>query len=161
MAQTSANLYIAFLWWQWLVRDGHVIPQFSSVQLLSLVWLFVTPWIVACQASLSVTNSRRLTKLMSFESVMPSSHLILCHPLLLLPPIPPSVRVFSSESALCISWPKYWSFSFQHQSFLRTLRTNHPLGWTGWICLQSKGLSRVLSNTTVQKHQFFGAQISL
>ena len=85
---------------------------FSSVQLLSHVRLFVTPWISARQASLSITNSRSLPKLMSIESVMPSSHLILCHPLLLLPPIPPSISVFSNESALRMRWPKYWSFSF-------------------------------------------------
>ena len=84
----------------------------SSVQLLSRVWLFVTPWISACQASLSITNSRSSLKLMCIESVMPSSHLILCHPLLLLPPIPPSIRVFSNESTLCMWWPNYWSFSF-------------------------------------------------
>ena len=86
--------------------------QFSSVQLLSRVWLFATPWITACQASLSITNPCSSPKLTSIESVMPSSHLILCHPLLLLPPIPPSIRVFSNESALRIRWPKYWSFSF-------------------------------------------------
>ena len=85
---------------------------FSSVQSLSRVWLFVTPWIAACQASLSITNYRSLPKLMSIESVMPSSHLILCRPLFLLPPIPPSIRVFSNESTLRITWPKYWSFSF-------------------------------------------------
>ena len=84
----------------------------SSVQSLSHVWLFATPWIAACQASLSITNSRSVLKLMSIKSVMPSSHLILCHPLLLLPPIPSSIRVFSNKSALCIRWPKYWSFSF-------------------------------------------------
>ena len=87
-------------------------PQLSSVQSLSPVWLFGTPWIAACQASLSITNSRSLLKLISIESVMPSSHLILCHPLLLLPPIPSSIRVFSNEPTLCMSWPKYWSFSF-------------------------------------------------
>ena len=86
--------------------------QFSSVQSLSCVKLFATPWIRAHQASLSITNSQSLLKLMSIESVMPSSPLILCCPLLLLPPIPPSIRVFSNESALCIRWPKYWSFSF-------------------------------------------------
>ena len=85
--------------------------QFSSVQSLSHVRLFATPWIAACQASLCITNSRSLLKLMSIESVMPSSHLILCHPLLLLPPTPPSIRVFSSESTLRMRWPKYWSFS--------------------------------------------------
>ena len=86
--------------------------QFNSVQSLSRVWLFATPWIAARQASLSITNSRSSLKLMSIESVMPSSHLILCHPLLLLPPIPPRIRVFSSESALRMRWPKYWSFNF-------------------------------------------------
>ena len=85
---------------------------FSSGQSLSLVRLFATPWTAARQASLSITNSRSLTKLMSIESVMPLSHLILCHPLLLLPPIPPSIRVFSNESTLRMRWPKYWSVSF-------------------------------------------------
>ena len=85
----------------------------SSVQLLSRVRLFVTPWTAACQASLSITNSWSLLKLMSIESVMPSSHLILCRPLLLLRLIPPSIRVFSSESTLHMRWPKYWSFSFR------------------------------------------------
>ena len=85
---------------------------FSSVQLLSHVWLFENPWTAACQASLSITNSGSLLKLMSIESVMPYNHLILCRPLLLLPSIFPSIRVFSNESALCIRWPKYWSFSF-------------------------------------------------
>ena len=87
-------------------------PQFSSVQSLSRVRLFETPWIAARQASLSITNSRSSLRLMSIESVMPSSHLILCRPLLLLPPIPPSIRVFSDESTLRMRWPKYWSFSF-------------------------------------------------
>ena len=86
--------------------------QFSSVQLLSRVRLFVTPWIAARQASLSITNSWSSLRLMSIESVMPSSHLILCLPLLLLPPIPPNIRVFSNESTLRMRWPKYWSFSF-------------------------------------------------
>ena len=86
--------------------------QFSSVQSLSCVRLFATPWIAACQASLSITNSRSLLKLMSIELMMPSSHLILCRPLLLLPPIPPNIRVFSNESTLHMRWPKYWSFSF-------------------------------------------------
>ena len=86
--------------------------QFSSVQSLSRVQLFATPWIAARQASLSITNSWSSFKLMSIESVMPSSHLILCHPLFLLPPIPPNIRVFSNESALLMRWPKYWSFSF-------------------------------------------------
>ena len=92
----------------WLV----LLVQFSSVQLLSHVQLFVIPWITAHQASLSITNSQSSLKLMSIELVMPSSHLIFCHPPLLLPPIPPSIRVFSNESTVCMRWPKYWSFSF-------------------------------------------------
>ena len=95
--------------------------QFSSVQSLSCVRLFATPWTAACQASLSITNSRSSLKLMSIESVMPSSHLILCHPLLLLPPIPPSIKVFSNESTLLMRWPKYWSFSFSI-----SLSNEHP-----------------------------------
>ena len=85
---------------------------YASVQSLSHVWLFATPWTAACQASLSITNSQSLLKLMSIESVMPSNHLILCYPLLLLPSIFPSIRVFSNESVLHIMWPNYWSFSF-------------------------------------------------
>ena len=86
--------------------------HFSSVQSLSHVWLFATPWIAACQASLSITSSRSSLRLTSIAAVMPSSHLILCRPLLFLPPIPPSIRAFSNESTLCMRWPKYWSFSF-------------------------------------------------
>ena len=86
--------------------------QFSSVQSLSHVWLFATPWITAHQAPCPITYSRSLLKLMSIESVMPSSHLILCRPLLLLPPIPPGIRVFSNELTLHMKWPKYWNFSF-------------------------------------------------
>ena len=95
-----------------MVHCVHKINICSSVQLLSLVQLFATPWTAACQASLSITNTRSLLKLMSIESVMPSNHLILCRPLLLLPSIFPSIRVFSNESILCIRRPKYWSFSF-------------------------------------------------
>ena len=130
---------------------------FSSVQSLSRVQLFVTPWTAACQASLSITNSWSLLKLMSLESVMPCNHLILyCPLLLLLPSIFPSIRVFSSESVLRIRWPKYWSFSFIISPTNENSGLIH-LGLTGWISLQSKGLSRVFSNTMVQKHQFFGA----
>ena len=86
--------------------------RFSSVWSLSRIQLFATQWTAARQASLSITNSRSLLKLMSIESVIPSNHLILCHALLLLPSIFPSIKVFSNESALCIRWPKYWSFSF-------------------------------------------------
>ena len=88
------------------------IEQFSSVQSLSRVQLFATPWTAAYQASLSITNSRSLPRLMSIEFVMPSNHLSLCRPLLLPPPVFPSIRIFSNESVLCIRWPKYWSFSF-------------------------------------------------
>ena len=131
---------------------------FSSAQSLSHVRLFATPWVTACQASLSITNSQSPPKPMSIESVMPSSHLILCCSLLLLPPIPPSIRVFSNESVLCMRWPKYWSFSF---SIIPSKEiTGLISSRTGWISLQSKRLSRVFSNTTVQKHQFFSAQLS-
>ena len=100
------------LLWTSICLDPPNPALFSSVQLLSRVWLFATPWTAARQASLSITNSQSLLKLMPIKSVMPSSHLILCHPLLLLPPIPPSIRVFSNELVLRMRWPKYWSFSF-------------------------------------------------
>ena len=133
--------------------------MFSSVQSLSCVRFFVTPGTTAHEASLSITNSKSLLKLMSVELVMPSNHLILCPPLLLLPSISPSIRVFSNESALCIRWPKYWSFSFS------IIPSNEHPGLISfrmdWLdLLASKGLSRVFSNTTVQKHRFFGAQLS-
>ena len=118
--------------------------QFSSIQSLSHVQLFAAPWTAACQASLSITNSWSLLRLMSIESVMPSNHLILCCPLLLLPSVFPSIRVFSSESVLHIKWPKYWSFSFSISPSNED--SGFPLGWTGWISLQSKGLSRVLQH---------------
>ena len=135
--------------------------QFSTVQSLSGVRVFTTPWTTAHQASLSITNSWSLLKLVSMELVMPSKHLILCHPLLLLPSIFVSIRVFSNESALHIRWPKYWSFSFNispsnEHSGLISSRMN----WLD-VLAGSKGLSRVFSNSTVQKHQFFGAHLSL
>ena len=137
-----------------------IITQFSSVQLLSHVRLFATPWTAAHQASLSISNSRSLPNPMSIESVMPSNHLILCRPLLLPSSIFPSIRVFSSESALHIRWPKYWNFSFNISS-----SNEHPglisSGMDWLYLLESKGLSRVLSNTIVQKHQFFSTQLSL
>ena len=135
-------------------------PLSHSVQLLSRVRLFATPWIAARQASLSITNSRSSLKLMSVESVMPSSLLILYRPLLFLPSIFPSIRIFSSELVLCIRWPKYWSLSLIISPFSEYLGLI-SLGWTGWISLQSKGLSRVFSTTTVPKHQFFSAHLSL
>ena len=130
--------------------------QFSSVQSLSHVRLFATPWTAAHQASLSITNPWSLLKLMSIESVMPSNHLILCHPLFLSPSIFPSIRIFPNEFVLHIRWPKYWSFSFSISP-----SNEFPLAWTGWISQQSKGLSRIFPNTTVQKHQFFSTQLSL
>ena len=120
---------------------------------------FATPWIAARQASLSITNSRSSLRLTSIKSVMPSSHLILCRPLLLRPPIPPSIRVFSNETTLHMWWPKNWSSGLE--SFLpKKSQGWSPSEWTGWISLQAKGLSRVFSNTTVQKHQFFHTQLS-
>ena len=137
-----------------------ILLKISSVQSLSCVWLFATPWTVAHWSSLSITNSQTLLKLMSIKSVMPSSHLILCHTLLLLPSIFPTSG----------SFPMSQFFTSGGQSIgvsasTSVLPTNtqdwFSLGWTGWISLQSKGLSRVFSNTTVQKHQFFSAQLSL
>ena len=143
-----------------------VVFVISSVQSLIRVQLFGTPWTTARQASLCITDSQSPPKFMSIESVMPSNHLILCCPFLLLPSVFPSIRVFSNESVLHIRWPEYWSFVFQSISALTSVLPMNtqawfPLGWTGWISLQSKGLSRFFSNTTVQKHQFFGAQLSL
>ena len=132
---------------------------FVVVQSLSPVWLFVTPWIAACQASLSISISWSLLRLMCIESVMPSNHLILCRPLLFPPSIFPSIRVFFDELALHIRWPKYWSFSFNISP-----SNEHPglisfrKDWL--ISLQSKGLSRMFSYTTVQKHQFFCTELS-
>ena len=151
-----------------VLRKGKVHEKFAdsynilykhinSVQSLSRVWLFVTPWTEARQVSLSINNSQSLPKFMSIELVMPSNHLILCRPLLLLPSIFPSIRVFSTESVLRIRWPKDWSFNFLPMN----IQDWSPLGWTGWISLQSKGISRVFSNTTVKKHQFFDTQPSL
>ena len=121
---------------------------FSSVQSLSCVWLFVTPWTSTCQASLSITNSWSLSKLISIELVMPSNHLILCHPLHLLPSIFPSIRAFSSESALCSGGQ---SIGASASVLPMNIQNWFPLGLTGLISLQSKGLSRIFSNTTVQR----------
>ena len=117
---------------------------FSSVQSLSHLWLFVNPWTAACQASLSITKSRSLLKLMSIESVMPSNHLILCRPLLFPPSIFPSIRVFSNESVLCITWLEYWSFSFS--PYNEYILNWFPLGLTGLISLHSNGLSSHLQH---------------
>ena len=133
----------------------HILSQ--SVHSVSHVWLFATPWTAVHQASLSVINSWSLLKLMSFESVMPSNHLILCHPILLLPSIFPSIRVFSKDSVLCQS-----SQRIEASALTSVLPMNiqcwFPLGLTGLISLLSKGLLRVFSSTTVQRHQFFSAQ---
>ena len=133
----------------------------QSVQFSTQLYLTLSDtWTAAHRASLSITNSRSLSKLMSIELVMPFSLLILYRPLLLLSSIFTSIKVFSNESALHIRWPMYWSFGFNispsnEYSGLISLR------WTPWISLKSKGLSRVFYNTTVQKHQFFSAQLSL
>ena len=131
----------------------------SSVQSLSGVRLFATPWIAARQASLSITISRSSLRLMSIESVMPSSHLILCRPLLLLPPIPRSIRVFSNESTLLMRWPKDCSFSF---SIIPSKEIpgliSFRMDWLDLLAVQ--GTLKSLLHTTVQTHQFFGAQPS-
>ena len=136
-----------------------ILVLIHSVQLLSRVWLFATPWIAARQASLSITNFQSLLKHKFIELVMLSNHLILCHPLLLLPTIPPSIRVFSNESTLRKGGQ---SIGVSASASVLPMNTEvwSPLGWTGWIPLQSKGLSRVFSNTTVQKHPFFSTQLS-
>ena len=134
-----------------------LLHQFSSVQSLSHVWLFVTPWITASQASLSITISQSSLKLTSIESVMPSSHLIFCCPLFLLPPIPPSIRVFSNESTLRMRWPKYWSFSFsiipsnEHSGLI-----SFRIDWLDLLTVQGT----LKSPLTAQKHQFVSAQLS-
>ena len=128
----------------------NIILLLSSVQLLSRVRLFATPWIAACQASLSITNSRSSLRLTCIDSVMPSSHLILSCPRLLLPPIPPSIRVFSNESALHMRWPKYWSFSFSISP-----SSEHP----GLISFRVDWLD-LLAVQGILKHQFFSTQPS-
>ena len=130
----------------------------GSVHLLSHLQPFATPWTAARQAFLFISNSQSLLKLMSIESVMPSNHLIVCHPLLLPPSIFSSIRVFSTESVLCIRRPKYWSVS---TVLPINIQGWSPLGLIGLISLQFKGLPRVFSSTTVQKHQLFCAQLSL
>ena len=161
---------------QWLVEDEHVThfwpmrrkdesaevtwKSVSSVQSLSRVRLFATPWTTALQPSLSITNSQSLLKPMSIVSVMPSNHLIPCHPLLLRLSIFPSIRVFSKEWVLQ-SGGQTIGVSASASVLPMNTQDWFPLGWTGWISLLSKGISRVFLNTTVQKHQFFGAQLSL
>ena len=133
--------------------------QFSSVQSLSRVRFFATPWISRTPGLPVHHQLQEFTQTHVIKSMMPSSHLILCRPLLLLPPIPPSIRVFSNESTLCMRWPKYWSFSFSISP-----SKEHPglisfrMDWLD--LLAAKGLSSVFSNTAVQKHQLFGALLS-
>ena len=153
------NFTILFLILILVLWSGSV--QFSR----SVMSDSVTPWTAAHQASLSITNSQSLLKLMSIKSVMPSSYFILYCPLLLPPSVFPSLRVFSSESVLHIRWPKYWGFHFSISPPMN-IQDWFILGWTGWISLQSKGLSRIFSNTTVQKQSilrhlaFFIVQLS-
>ena len=126
----------------------------SSIQLLSRVQLFATPWTAACQASLSITNSQSLLKPMSIESVMPSNHLILCRPLFLPPSIFPNIRFFSSESVLCIRWPKYWSFSFSispSSDYLGLI--SFRMDWLDLLPVQ--GTLKSLLQTTIQKHLLY------
>ena len=137
-----------------LIASLCLVIEFIVFQSLDRVWLFATPWTAAHQASLSTTNSRSLLALTSIKLVMPSNHLILCRSLHL-PSIFPRFRDFSNESVLHIRWPKYWSFSISSSV---NIQDWFPLGMTGLISLQSKGFSRVFSNTTVQKHQFFSVQ---
>ena len=139
--------------------------QFSSVQSLSCVQPFATPWIAARQASLFITSSKSSPKLTSIESVMPSSHLILCRPLLLLPPIPPSIRVFSNESTLRMRWPKYWSFSFSVSP-----SSEHPelisfrMDWLDLLAVQGTVKSLLQHHTSkasiLQRSAFFTVQLS-
>ena len=140
--------------------------RFSSVQSLSSVQLFETPWIAARQASLSITNSWSPPKPLSIESVMPSNYLILCHPLLLLPPIPPSIRVFSNASTLCMRWPKYWSFSFNISPSKEHLGLmSFRMDWLDLLEVQRTLKSLLQHHTsktlTLQHSTFFTVQLSL
>ena len=143
-------------WWE---SGNLALVQFSSVQSLSCVRFFATPWTTACQASLSITNSRSPPKLMSIKLVMPSNHLIFCRPLFLLPSIFLGIRVFSNESALRIRWPKDWSFNFGNSP-----SNEHPglifrMDWLDLLAVQ--GTLKSLLQHTVQKRQFFGTQLFL
>ena len=150
------NIWLKTIWW----LSG--VLQFSSVQSLSGVWLFVTPWTAAYQASLSIIKSWSLLKFTSIKSVMPSNLLILCRPLLLLPSNFPSIKSGCFPvSQLFTSSGQSIGASTSAPVLPMNIQDWFPLGWTGWISLQYKGLTRVFSNTTVQKHQFFGTQPSL
>ena len=157
---STSNIMVTSLRIHWFLSSRNPkYPQISSVQLLSLVQLFVTPWTAVCQASLSITKSWSLLKLISIELVMPSNHLILCHLLLLLPSIFPSIRVFSYESVFRIRWPNSWSFSFnispsnEHSGLI-----SFRMDWLDLLAVQ--GIPESLL-TTVQKHQLFSSQLSL
>ena len=150
-------LFVKPIWNVW--QDSIFVLQFSSVQSLSCVQLFATPWTTARQAPFP-SWTPGLPKLMSIESVMPSTHLILCSPLLPLPSIFPSIRVFSN-SQLFASGGQSIGVSASTSILPMNTQDWFPLGWTGWFSLPSKGLSRVFSNTTVQKHQVFSPQFSL
>ena len=157
IVRVGSHTHINIIWKPVPLRVG----GYSSLQMISHVRLFATPWTPALQASLSITNSQGLLKLMSIESVMPPNHLILYHPLLLLPSTFLSIRVFSNESALRIRWPRYWSFSFSispsnEYSGLISFR----MDWLDLLVVQET-LKSLLQNTTVQKHQFFSTQFSL
>ena len=152
-------LYKARVSSEWVNLDKIFITSLSSVQSLSCVQLFATPWIAAHQASLSITNSQSSPKLMSIESVMPSNHLILCRPLSSCPQSFPASESFPMSQLF--AWGGQ-SIAVSASASVLPMNTQDwsPLGWTGWTSLQSKGLSRVSSSTTVQKHQFFGVQLS-
>ena len=159
LAFTKANTHVQVLMEGYHITFMFCYQYISSFQLLNCVQLFATPWTTANQASMSITNSWSLLKCMSIESMMPSNHLILCHSLLLPRSVFPSIRVFCSESVLHMRCQSI-GVSASASVFPMNTQDWSPLGWTGWISLQSKGLSRVFSNTTVQKHQFFGVQLS-
>ena len=153
-----------FSWWVQLYLQVWsttcLFKLLLAFQLLSHVWLLAIPWMTACQAPLSSTISWCLIKFISIELVILPNHLTLCCPFLLLPTVFPSIRVFFNESALHIRWPNIGASTLA-SVLPMNIQGWYPLGWTGWISLQSKGFSRLFSNTTVQKHQFFGAQLSL
>jgi len=150
-------------WGIFQIDGGLHQNDISSVQLLSRVRLFATPWIAARQASLSVTNSRSSPRLTSNESVMPSSHLILCHPLLLLSPIPPSIRVFSNESTLRMRWPKYWSFSFSITPEIPGL-ISFRMDWLNLLAVQGTLKSLLQHHSSkasiLRRSTFFTVQLS-